>query len=396
MLDYLHRLLGSQGLAPHGFCLLWDPALIWTHVISDALIALAYFSIPFSMAYFLTRRPDVRFGWVAWLFALFILACGATHVMGIWTLWNPDYGVQALVKIVTAFASVVTAVALWPLLPQAIALPSPAQLQTANASLELRVAERDRALAALERETAERERAQEMLRQAQKMEAVGQLTGGIAHDFNNLLTVVLANLDRAARLPAGDDRAGTALDNARIGAERAATLTDQLLAFSRKQPLNPNQQDLNAAIDRTFAMLGSLLGPQVTLVGDLAPDLWPVVVDINQTENALLNIAVNARDAMPDGGSLTIRTRNQPGTDGAGDEVVIEIADTGCGMSAETRERAFEPFYTTKGVGKGTGLGLSQVFGFIAQSNGRIAIDSAEGQGTTISLFLPRAAAGAI
>lgn len=296
---------------------------------------------------------------------------------------------------VTAAASVVTAIVLWPLLPQAIALPSPAQLQLANRHLTLRIGERDAAMAALERETADRLRTEEMLRQAQKMEAVGQLTGGIAHDFNNLLTVIIANLDRAQRLPTGDERSLPSIANALTGARRAAQLTDQLLAFSRKQPLQPVAQDLNIAIERTATMLTSVIGHTVHVETELAADLWPALVDTNQTENALINLAVNARDAMPDGGTLTIRTANVTAgsRDDAppGDQVLVEVIDTGCGMSPETAEHAFEPFFTTKGVGQGTGLGLSQVYGFINQSNGRIAIDSAEGRGTTIRLFLPRA-----
>ncbi|WP_185965223.1 ATP-binding protein [Glacieibacterium frigidum] len=395
MIEYLHKLLAGQGLAPHGFCLLWDPALIWTHVITDALIAAAYFSIPVAMGYFLLKRPDVRFGWVAWLFAVFILACGATHVMGMWVLWYPDYGPQALVKIVTAVASVVTAIALWPLLPKAIALPSPLQLETANADLRLRVDERDAALVALGRETAERERTEDMLRQSQKMEAVGQLTGGIAHDFNNLMTIIVANLDRALRLPPGDPRTTTTLENALTGARRAATLTDQLLAFSRKQPLDPGVHDLNDLVARTADLFAATLDAGIAVQTELPPGVWPVRVDANQTENALLNLAVNARDAMPDGGTVTIRTLNiAAGTrDDAppGDQVMIEVADTGTGMSPETIARAFEPFFTTKGVGQGTGLGLAQVYGFINQSGGRIAIHSVEGEGTTLRIFLPRA-----
>ncbi len=143
--------------------------MIWTHVIADALIGIAYFSIPVAIVYFLTHRRDVAFGWIVWLFAAFIMACGATHFLSIWTLWHPDYGIEGLVKALTAIISVVTAVALWPLLPRAIALPSPAQLQMANAGLSLRIAERDTALAALYRETAERERAETMFRQSQKM-----------------------------------------------------------------------------------------------------------------------------------------------------------------------------------------------------------------------------------
>jgi signal transduction histidine kinase len=393
MIDYFQRLLGERGLAPHGFCLLWDPALIWTHVISDALIGLAYFSIPVAIAYFLTHRRDIAFSWVVWLFAAFILACGTTHFLSIWTLWHPDYGIEGLVKATTAAVSVVTAVALWPLLPRAVALPSPAQLQRANDALRLRVAERDDALTALRRETAERERAEDMLRQSQKMEAVGQLTGGIAHDFNNLLTVVVANLDRVRRLSEGDDRLERPLANALTGAERAAQLTSQLLAFARRQPLHAEERDLNALVTAVLDLAAGSLTPLIRIETDLAADLWPVRVDANQTESALLNLLINARDAMPDGGAVTVRTYNAVATDGDGDLAVIEVTDSGCGMTAETQARVFEPFFTTKGVGAGTGLGLSQVYGFVTQSGGTIEIDSAPGVGTTVRVGLPRAPA---
>jgi signal transduction histidine kinase len=398
MLDYVRELLNADRFAPHGYCLLWQPELIWTHVISDALIGLSYFSIPVALAYFLTKRRDVQFGWVVWMFATFIMACGITHFFAIWTLWNPDYGPEALVKAGTAAASVFTAVALWPLLPRAIALPSPAQLQRVNQDLTLRIAERDAALAALQRETAERLKAEEMLRQAQKMEAVGQLSGGIAHDFNNMLTVVLANLDKAARIAHGDPKLQRSLADAISGAERAAALTDRLLAFARRQPLQPTKHDPNEIVEGMRSLFERSLGERVRIATDLQPGVWPVSVDRNQMENALLNLAVNARQAMPDGGTLRIATRNVRGedADGAaealpGDHVLIEVADSGIGMPPEVRERAFEPFFTTKEVGAGTGLGLSQVYGFTKQSGGSISLESEPGAGTTISIHLPRA-----
>ncbi len=383
MLTYLQHLLGERGLAPHGFCLLWDPALIWTHVLSDALIGLAYFSIPIALAYFLTHRRDVSFSWVVWMFAGFIMACGTTHFLSIWTLWHPDYGIEGLVKAATAGVSVVTAVALWPLLPKAIALPSPAQLQRANDALSLRIAERDEALTALHRATAERERAEDMLRQSQKMEAVGQLTGGIAHDFNNLLTIVVANLDRVRRLTGDDPRLARSLANAATGAERAAELTAQLLAFARRQPLEPAEHDLNRLIGDVDGLAAATLPAGTAITFDLAPELPPVRVDASQTTNAVLNLIVNARDAMREGGTVTIRTRREA------DGVVLEVADTGTGMDAATQARAFEPFFTTKGVGEGTGLGLSQVYGFVSQSGGKVAIDSSPGEGTTVRIVLP-------
>lgn len=367
MLDYLGRLFGGQGLAPHGYCLLWDPALIWTHVTADALIGLAYFSIPFALGAFLLRRRDVDFGWMLWMFAAFILACGTTHFFAIWTLWEPDYGIEALIKLATAAISVVTAVMLWPLLGRALALPSPAALRQA---------------------LAERDLAQAQLAQTQRLEAAGQLSGGIAHDFNNLLTVVIANLDRAQRLGGATDASlAKALGGAMAGAERAARLTDQLLSFSRRQALEPAPQDLCAIIETAQSMAHAALGPGIAFHIDCTDDLGAVLIDRRQAENALLNLIVNARDAMPGGGVLTVRARNLDGH-----RVVLEVADTGEGMSSEARARAFEPFFTTKEPGRGTGLGLSMVYGFVAQSNGSIEIDSAPGHGTTVRIVLPRAA----
>lgn len=393
MIEYLEKLLGSERFAPHGYCLLWQPELIWTHVISDALIGIAYFSIPVALAYFVTKRRDVQFGWVVWMFVIFITACGVTHFFAIWTLWNPDYGIEALVKGTTAIASVFTAVALWPLLPKAIALPSPAQLHQANADLRLRIGERDAALEALRFETAERERAEDMLRQSQKMEAVGQLSGGIAHDFNNMLTVILANLEKAARAAPGDEALQRSLLHARAGAERAAELTDRLLSFARKQPLQASAHDPSAIVSSMEALLARTLDGQIELAASLAEDVWPVLVDRNQMDNALLNLAVNAQQAMPDGGTIRFTTRNVGDGTGPtpGEWVLIEVADTGAGMSPEVSRRAFEPFYTTKPMGEGTGLGLSQVYGFIKQSNGNVEIDSEVGKGTTVRIYLPRA-----
>jgi signal transduction histidine kinase len=398
MLEFLRKLFESESLAPHGICLLWRPELVWTHVVSDALIGTAYFSIPLALGYFVRKRRDLAFSWMFWCFAVFILACGATHFFSIWTLWRPDYGTEAVLKAVTALASVMTAAALWPLIPQALALPSPHQLRVLNEALAEGIRERDRALEALARETAERERTEAMLRQSQKMEAVGQLTGGVAHDFNNLLTVIVANLERLERKLAGaEPDVKRSLSHAMAGAERAAIVTQQLLAFARKQPLESRAVDVNALVEGLAELLRRSLGERVSLETRLAPEPWPTRIDANQMENALVNLAVNARDAMPDGGRLTVTTANLPAAQAAavdglppGDHVVVEVADTGHGMTPEVLEHAFEPFFTTKPVGEGTGLGLSQVYGFVTQSNGRVLIDSAPGRGTVIRLYLPR------
>ncbi|GAA0266088.1 Adaptive-response sensory-kinase SasA [Methylorubrum aminovorans] len=385
MLELLRRLWEVENLSPHGICLLWRPELIWTHVVSDSLIAFAYFSIPVGLAYFVSHRRDVVFGWIFWSFAVFITACGATHLMAIWTLWVPDYGLEAAVKLLTGMASIGTAVALWVLMPKALTLPSPTQLRQANEALEARIRERDAALAALEAANAERQRAEEALRQSQKMEAIGQLTGGVAHDFNNLLNVVLLNLDRVERGLPAESPLRKRLGDAMKGAERAATMTHKLLAFARCQPLSPVSTDVNAQIASFAEFLRGTIGSRIRIETDLAPDLPRVNIDPNQLENAILNLAVNARDAMPEGGTLTLATRLLPGGEG----LTVEVSDTGSGMTPEVEARAFEPFFTTKPLGEGTGLGLSQVFGFAQQSGGNATFVRGDRPGTTVHLSFP-------
>ena len=243
-----------------------------------------------------------------------------------------------------------------------------------------------------------RELAEQALRQAQKMEAVGQLTGGVAHDFNNLLTIIIGNLGIAKR-GVVEARAERALTNALAGAERAAQLTQRLLAFSRLQPLNPRAVDANRLIVNVADILTRSLGETVELETISGAGLWKVEADVSELESALLNLALNARDAMPNGGKLTIETsnayldeeycRHHAGVK-PGQYVLIAVSDNGVGMSPDTLDRAFEPFYTTKEAGKGTGLGLSQVYGFIKQSGGHVKIYSEFGEGSTIKLYLPR------
>lgn len=243
--------------------------------------------------------------------------------------------------------------------------------------------------------------AQEALRQAQKMEAVGQLTGGLAHDFNNLLQIVVGNIETLQRkLPPNLDRLRRAADHAMAGAQRATNLTQHLLAFSRKQPLNPRPVAVNRLVAGMSEMIQRTLGELILVETGLSPELRHVEIDSNQLEIALLNLAVNARDAMPDGGQLVIETFNLDLRDAPhstvenlprAEYVVINVRDTGTGMSPEVLARAFEPFFTTKSVGQGTGLGLSQVYGFVRQSGGQVRITSANGAGTSIRIYLPAA-----
>jgi signal transduction histidine kinase/ActR/RegA family two-component response regulator len=249
----------------------------------------------------------------------------------------------------------------------------------------------------LKAEAAEREAAEAQLRQVQKMEAVGQLTGGIAHDFNNMLAVVVGGLDLARRKLTGDRReAEMHLDNAMEGATRAAALTRRLLAFARAEPLLPTAIAPAELIEGMLDLVDRSIGERIRVRTAFPDEVWPVRVDTNQLENAVLNLAVNARDAMDGEGELRIAIDNRPlgesevGELPAGDYVRIAVTDTGSGMPPEVLERVFEPFFTTKPVGKGTGLGLSQIFGFARQSGGDVTIDSAVGAGTTVSLYLPR------
>ena len=260
------------------------------------------------------------------------------------------------------------------------------------ADLERRVAERTRAL---EQEVEERRKAEDALVQAQKMEAIGQLTGGIAHDFNNLLTAVIGNLELARdRMAGGEVRLAPLIGGALRAAERGARLTQGLLAFARRQHLAPEALDPAALIDGVRDLLSRSIGPEIRLGIAVGPAAWPVRADRNQLELALLNLVVNARDAMPFGGSIVISAHNRTleAADDAlprGDYVVIEVADTGAGMSEEVAAHVFEPFFTTKETGKGSGLGLSMVQGFAVQSGGTVRLRSAPGEGTTVEIRVP-------
>jgi len=263
------------------------------------------------------------------------------------------------------------------------------ELRLLNAALEERV----------QSEVAEREQAQEALRQAQKMEAVGQLTGGVAHDFNNLLQAILGNLDILNDKLTGHDDLVHHVRFAIQASERAATLTQRLLAFARRQPLAPASLNLNALVGGMQELLQRSVGETIQVEAVLAGGLWRTWADANQVENGLLNLAINARDAMPAGGKLTIETANSYLDDAyvsgqlglqPGQYVLLSITDSGSGMPPDVLARAFEPFYTTKPIGQGTGLGLSQLYGFARQSGGHVAIYSEEGHGTTVKLYLPR------
>jgi signal transduction histidine kinase/DNA-binding response OmpR family regulator len=252
-------------------------------------------------------------------------------------------------------------------------------------------------------EVSERRRAEEALRQAQKMEGIGQLTGGVAHDFNNLLTIIVGSLETVRRQIKQTEFDGAHIehlvDSAMRGAQRAASLTQRLLAFSRQQPLDPKPIDVNRLVSGMSDLLHRTIGEQISIETVAASGLWRTSIDANQLEMAILNLAVNARDAMPNGGKLTIESANVALNEGytidqaeviPGEYVMLAVTDNGIGMSGDTAIKAFEPFFTTKDVGHGTGLGLSQVYGFVKQSGGHVKICSELGSGTSVKIYLPR------
>jgi signal transduction histidine kinase/CheY-like chemotaxis protein len=275
------------------------------------------------------------------------------------------------------------------------------EIHRAEVLLEQRVRERTAELESANRQLAaqiqERERMESVLRQSQRLEAVGQLTAGVAHDFNNLLMVVLGTV-HALRKTLTDAKALRQLGMMAEAAQRGAKLTAQLLAFARRQKLEPRAVDLNETVSSMRDMLQSTMGGATRIETRLAPQLWPAMIDPTQIELVILNLAINARDAMDVGGAVTIETANvtlgapqRPDEPAAGDYVMVSVTDTGSGMTPDVLARAIEPFFTTKGVGKGSGLGLSQVFGLAKQSGGGVRIETSVGKGTSIKVYLPRA-----
>ena len=407
-MEIFHKLF-SKEFMPHGVCYLWDPGVLWLHVISDCLIAASYYAIPILLFYFAKKRRDVAFNGIFVAFGIFILACGTSHLMGAITVWNPVYGLEGVVKALTALASMATFAMLVPMLPTLIALPSPAQLKRANEALAGEIEERKAAEAQVHKineelearvasRTAERQSLHDQLLHAQKMEAVGRLAGGVAHDFNNLLTVILGYSEMLRDHVRSDATAQEFSSEVTYAAQRASSLTNQLLAFSRRQVAVPRIVDVNEIVIGIDKMLRRIIGEDIQLEARLATALPSVKVDPSHIDQVIMNLAVNSRDAMPGGGKLTIETAEIVLSEeyaerhigvGPGRYVMLAVSDTGTGMDAATKARLFEPFFTTKEQGKGTGLGLSIVYGIVKQNGGDILVYSEPGRGTAFKIYLP-------
>jgi len=388
-------------LVPHGACLLWKPELIWLNAISDALVTSAFFTTAFVLAFFAWRRGrDMMFAFRGgfWVLAIFFTVCGVTRLQSILTLWVPAYGIEGLTKGLLALISVGITGGLLLLLPRIMVMSTRVQLQQAYAALEEEVRLRRSAEAMVQR-FQEIEATESQVRQAQKMEAIGQLTGGVAHDFNNILTVITGTIEILSE--AVKDRPHLAQITNLIGAAaaRGADLTKHLLAFSRRRPRQPRNVDVNAVVVDAARLLRPTLGEQIEIESMLAHDSAPALIDPSQLTNAILNLALNARDAMPNGGKLTLETKNVVLDENyasmyrevtPGNYVMIAVSDSGKGIPASQIEKVFDPFFTTKDVGVGSGLGLSLVHGIVANVGGAIDVATELGKGSTFTVYLPR------
>jgi signal transduction histidine kinase/CheY-like chemotaxis protein len=406
MSEGLSRFFSQADFMPHGMCYLWQPGVLWLNVASDALITLAYFSIPFTLLYFVRKRADLQFNWMFVCFAVFIVACGTTHLLEILVVWHPAYWLAGGVKALTAFASVPTAIALVKLVPQALLLPSPREL-------ELRVAQRTQELEATNQKL---QRAYEDLRQTQltvlqqeRLRALGQMASGVAHDINNALTPAALYLQSLLeREPGLTPRGREYLEIIQRAVDDVSHTVGRMREFSRSRDMQfvPGAIQLGRLITQVVTLTRArwLNMPQergvvIQVETSVPADLPPVLGSDSEIRDALTNLVLNAADAMPEGGTLTLRAYPVFGEPGSAPErdgsklpthVRVEVCDTGVGMDEETRRKCLEPFFTTKGE-RGTGLGLAMVYGTIQRHRGEIEIASEPRKGTTVSLIFPAA-----
>jgi two-component system NtrC family sensor kinase len=428
MLHLGQDFLTDSSFIPHGHCYLWKPSLVWLNIISDSLIALVYYSIPIALVYFVHKRKDFPFKWIFLLFGAFIVSCGTTHLMDIWTLWHPTYWLSTFIKCITAIISLYTAIALLPIIPQALALPSPAQLEAANYQLKLALREL--------------ENTQAQLIQTEKMSSLGQLVAGIAHEINNpvsfidgnivivneyirnLLNLITLYQERNCHL-LSEIKAYTEeidldfikedfpkiLSSIKMGAERISNLVLSLRNFSRLDEAEKKEVDIHEGLDSTLLILQNRLEaegnhPEIQVIkkyGNL-PKIECYPGQLNQVFINIINNSIDTlKESMIGCRLLAIdykTTRNQELTTFNPqinisteildtNKVIIRIADNGCGMTEEVKQKIFDPFFTTKPVGSGRGLGMSISYQIINKHGGILKCISTPLQGTEFTIQIP-------
>ena len=423
MSEFLSKLFSSDFM-PHGYCYLWNPGLVWLNAVSDGVIALSYYVIPLVLIYFVHRRRDLPFHWMFLMFGLFIFGCGTTHLFEVWTLWHGTYRLASVIKALTALASLATAALLVTLIPDALALPSPEQLRTANLKLEREVTDRLQVETALQtahheleskvqQRTAElastnvelrgeilvRQRAEDALHKAQaelahatRVTTMGELTASIAHEVNQPLSAVIINGNACLRWLGG---ASPDLEEARdaVGriieeGNRASEVIAEIRSFVRKSPPHKEQVDINALILETIGMArGEIVRNRVVQLTDLAADLPPVYGDRVQLEQVLLNLIMNAIEAMHSVAErpreLLVGSQWQDETQG----VLVSVRDSGSGLDAVDQEQVFDAFFTTKPEGMGMGLSIGR--SIITAHGGRLWAGSNPDHGTTFNFTVP-------
>ncbi|MDF2388238.1 HAMP domain-containing histidine kinase [Nostoc ellipsosporum NOK] len=435
MLQFLQNFLTEASFIPHGHCYLWQPSLVWLNIVSDSVIALVYYSIPAILVYFAHKRKDFPFKWILVLFGAFIISCGTTHIMDVWTLWHPTYWVSSFIKVITAIVSAYTAVALLPIIPQALALPSPSQLKAANFQLKLTLQE----LAST----------QTQLIQTEKMSSLGQLVAGIAHEINNPINFIYGNtslvneytenllnlialyqqnypltvpeiqaLNEEIDLNFIQEDLPKILSSMKMGADRIRNIVLSLRNFSRLDEAEIKEVDIHEGIDSTLVILQNRLQgkkdqPEIHVIKEYG-NLPKVECYPRQLNQVFMNILTNAIDALEESVinsqwsvvSSHLSVVSGKTTDNAqltidklvisirtevvdSNQVMIRIADNGCGMTEAVRQKIFEPFFTTKPVGSGTGLGMSISYQIISKHGGLLKCISAPLQGTEFLIQIP-------
>ena len=428
MLEFLQNFFTDSSFIPHGHCYLWKPSLVWLNIFSDSLIALVYYSIPIALVYFVHMRKDFPFKWILLLFGAFIVSCGTTHVMDIWTLWHPTYWLSTFIKLITAIVSLYTAIALLPIIPQALALPSPAELEAANCQLKLTLKDL--------------ENTQAQLIQTEKMSSLGQLVAGIAHEINNPVNFIdgniiivneytrdLLNLIKLSQecnyhlvseiqayieeidLDFIKEDLPKILFSMKMGAERISKLVLSLRNFSRLDEAGKKAVDVHEGLDSTLLILQNRLEakgnhPDIQVIKEYG-NLPKVECYPGQLNQVFMNILNNSIDTLKEsiiGCHLLVvnakTTGNQQLTTNNpqiriytevldSNQVIIRIADNGCGMTEEVKQKIFDPFFTTKPVGSGTGLGMSISYQIINKHGGQLKCVSAPLQGTELIIQIP-------